>query len=351
MQTGGGQEWVGTEEGREWLQTGAGRDWLQTGAGREWLQTKAVRGWLKTEGGRGWLKTEGGRDWLQTEGGRDWLQNEGERDWLQTEGGRGWLQTERGRDWLQDWLQTQASRDWLQTSCGQDWLQTSHGQVWQSTPTASVWVTIEEFLRTLGAINEYIVISDVPLLPAFQVIQQFGSLPDFLMFPVFLALGLHPNSASPDSPPLPDRKIIHAINSFASFAKKAQERSQSASDALKYACHNWALHLSLAPHPWDDKLNCIFQTFWNVNIVSWLEMEWCLKGLRSCLVALSEGQKFVKVGFNDFPAKVATTDVALCSVIFSQWCDTLEFFLIFGLDSWTVDTQPGASTWIRRPSP
>jgi hypothetical protein len=159
-------------------------------------------------------------------------------------------------------------------------------------------------------------------------------LPDFL-FPVFLALGLqhHPTSALSESPPLPDRKIIHAINSFASFAKKAQERSQSASDALKYACHNWAVHLSLAPHPWDDTLNRIFQAFWNVHIVSWLEMEWCLKGLRSCLVALSEGQKFVKVCFNDFPAKVATTDVALCSVIFIQWCDTLEFFFIFGLDS------------------
>jgi hypothetical protein len=25
-----------------------------------------------------------------------------------------------------------------------------------------------------------------------------------------------------------------------------------------------------------------------------MEMEWCLKGLRSCLIVLSEGQKFVK---------------------------------------------------------
>jgi hypothetical protein len=38
-------------------------------------------------------------------------------------------------------------------------------------------------------------------------------------------------------------------------------------------------------------------------------------------------------------------------VIFSQWCDTLEFSFIFGLDSRTVDTQPGASIRIRRLSP
>jgi hypothetical protein len=178
---------------------------------------------------------------------------------------------------------------------------------------------MEEFSRTLGAINEYIVISDTPLLPAFQVIQQFETLPDFLMFPVFLALGLphHPTSALPKSPLLPNREIIHAMNAFESFSNKAQERSQSASDALKYACHNWAVHLSCAPRPWDETFNLILQAFLNDYIISWLEMEWCLKGLRSCLVVLSEGQKFVKVCFNDFPVKVATTDVALCSVIFS----------------------------------
>ncbi|KAG2749460.1 hypothetical protein P692DRAFT_20470692 [Suillus brevipes Sb2] len=116
------------------------------------------------------------------------------------------------------------------------------------------------------------------------------------MFPVFLALGFqhHPTSALPESPRLPNRKIIHATNSFVSFANKAQERSQSAPDALKYACHNWVVHLSRAPHPWNDALHCMFQAFSNDHIISWLEMEWCLKGLRSCLVALSEGQKFVK---------------------------------------------------------
>jgi hypothetical protein len=153
---------------------------------------------------------------------------------------------------------------------------------------------MEEFMRTSEAINEYIVISDVPLLPAFQVIQQFKTLPDFLMFPVFLALR-HRTSALPESLLLPNKEIIHAMNAFQRFASEARERSQSASDALKYACHNWAVHLSRAPHSWDGTLNHIFQAFWNHYLIPWLEMEWCLKGLRSCLVILSEGQKFVKV--------------------------------------------------------
>jgi hypothetical protein len=263
---------------------------------------------LQTKAGQGWLQTQRGRDWLQTQKGRDWLQNQAGQDWLQTRTGRDWLRIWAGPDWLQtqggpDWLQTQAGRDWLQTQAGQDWLQTPYGQAWQSTPAAYVWVTMEEFSRTLEAINEYIVISDMPLLPAFQVIQQFKTLPDFLMFPVFLALRRqhHSTSASPQSLLLPDREIIHAMNAFESFANEAQERSQSASGALKYACHNWAVHLSRTPNPWDDRLNRIFQAFSNDHIISWLEMEWCLKGLRSCLLILSEGQKFVKpmtrVGF------------------------------------------------------
>jgi hypothetical protein len=156
-------------------------------------------------------------------------------------------------------------------------------------------VTIEEFVTTLEAINKYVVVNDVPLLPAFQVIQQFKTLPDFLMFPVFLALRHHhPTSVIPESLLLPDREIIHAMYAFERFANEAQERSQSASDALKYACHNWAVHLSRAPKPWDDKVNRIFQAFWTDHIIPWLEMEWCLKGLRSCLDILSEGQKLAK---------------------------------------------------------
>ncbi|KAG2096948.1 hypothetical protein BD769DRAFT_1677903 [Suillus cothurnatus] len=77
-------------------------------------------------------------------------------------------------------------------------------------------------------------------------------------------------------------------------ANEALERSRTTSDALKYACHSWAMHLSRAPRPWDDTLNRIFQAFWNDHIISWLEMEWCLKGLQPCLSILSEGQKLAK---------------------------------------------------------
>jgi hypothetical protein len=156
---------------------------------------------------------------------------------------------------------------------------------------------MEEFSRTSETIKEYIIISDVPLLPALQVIEQFKTLPDFLMFPVFLALKHqhHSTSALAETPLLPDIEIIHAINAFKSFANEALERSWTASDALKYACHNWAVHLSRAPRPWDDTLNRMFQVFCNDHMISWLEMEWCLKGLRSCLGILSDGQKLAKV--------------------------------------------------------
>jgi hypothetical protein len=299
LQTQKGRDFLQTWAGRVWLWTCAGLEWLQTEGGQLWLQTSGGRLWLRTEDGRLWLQIRAGRDWLQTQGGQDWLQTQGGQDWLRAQGGRDWLQTQGGQDWLQtpcgrDCLQTPCGRDWLQTSYGRDWLQTPHGQAWQSTPAASVWVTMEEFVRTSEAVNEYIVIShsDVPLLSAFQVIQQFKTLPDFLMFPAFLALRHqhHSTSAIPESL-LPDREIIHAINSFESFAKKALERSRSASDALKYACHNWAVHLSHALDPWDDTLKHIFQAFWNDHIIHWLEMEWCLKGLRSCLDILSQGQK------------------------------------------------------------
>ncbi|KAG2135060.1 hypothetical protein BD769DRAFT_449460 [Suillus cothurnatus] len=151
-------------------------------------------------------------------------------------------------------------------------------------------------MRTSEEISEHIVISDVHLLPAFQLIQQFKTLLDFLMFPVLLALGhqRHSTSALPENQSLPDREIIRAMSAFERFANEAQERSQSASDALKHACHNWAVHLSRAPHPLDDALKYIFLAFWNDHTIPWLEMEWCLKGLRSCLAILSEGQKFMK---------------------------------------------------------
>ncbi|KAG0708370.1 hypothetical protein DFH29DRAFT_870913 [Suillus ampliporus] len=86
------------------------------------------------------------------------------------------------------------------------------------------------------------------------------------------------------------------------FANEAQEKSQSTSDALKYACQNWVVHLSRAPNPWDDKLHHIFQAFWNRHLLSWLERQWYLKGLRSCLVVLSEGLELAKL-INPDPQK------------------------------------------------
>jgi hypothetical protein len=82
---------------------------------------------------------------------------------------------------------------------------------------------------------------------------------------------------------------------FRMFADEAQERSRSASEALRNACQNFTMHLSQAPKPWDDTLQHTFKSFWTDHLVSWLERQWCLKGLRSCLVILSEGQKLAKV--------------------------------------------------------
>jgi hypothetical protein len=153
---------------------------------------------------------------------------------------------------------------------------------------------MKEFSSTLDAISKYDIVPELALLPTFKVVQLLKSLPDFLMFPMFLALipQDHFTSASPEAP---DREIIHTMNLFIAFAKEAQERSQSSSDALKYASQNWVVHLSHASNPWDDTLNHIFRIFWKCHLLSWLERQWCLKGLRSCLDILSEGQKLANV--------------------------------------------------------
>ncbi|KAG1740227.1 uncharacterized protein EDB91DRAFT_1336628 [Suillus paluster] len=197
---------------------------------------------------------------------------------------------------------------------------------------------MERFSSTLEAISEYMIIPELPLLPPFQVIQQFKSLPDFLMFLVFLVLrhhdhstsvfprhhpspGIenqelksmitsylfpmflssgyqdHSNSVLPESHFPPHMKIIHAMGVFESFANEAQERSRSTSDALKYACQNWTVHLSRAPITWDESLDRIFKSFWNRYLLSWFERQWYLKGLRSCIIILSEGEKLVKEHF------------------------------------------------------
>jgi hypothetical protein len=188
-------------------------------------------------------------------------------------------------------------REWLQTQSGRGWLKTSHGQAWQLTPAASVWATMEDFSNTLETTSECTIIPQLHLPPAFQAIQEFKSLPDFLMFPAFLALRPHDHFTSASLQDCPDIEVIHAMTAFTIFAAEVQERSQSSSDTLKYACQNWAFHLSRAPSPTDEKLNCAFKVFWDRHLLSWLERQWCLKGLRSCLLTLSEGQKLVQVCF------------------------------------------------------
>ncbi|KAG0707356.1 hypothetical protein DFH29DRAFT_897012 [Suillus ampliporus] len=156
---------------------------------------------------------------------------------------------------------------------------------------------MEEFLSTLEATHECTSIPEWPLQPAFQAIQHFKSLPDFLMFPTFLVLRHqdHPPSALPQHFFPPAMEIVNAMNAFSSFAYEAREQSRSTSDALRYACQNWAIHLSRVPNPSDDeRLAHIFRSFWNRNLLSWLERQWCLKDLRSCLTILSEGEKFAK---------------------------------------------------------
>lgn len=253
------------------------------------MQIHGAPDWLQTIGGRQWLKTIGGQDWLQTPGGQNWLQTKHGKDWLPTQDGQDWLPTQGGNTWLQ----TLSARDWLQTQDGQVWLQTSQGQMWQST---TAWVAMEEFLNTLEAIKQHIITPEFFPQPAFRVIHQFKSLPDFLMFPVFLALR-HQNysiTSALTQGHLPDIEIIHAMNIFSNFANEARERSQSSSDVLNYACQNWAVHISRAPKQWDEKLGHIFKSFWDRHLLSWLERQWCVKDLQSCLTILTEGEKVAK---------------------------------------------------------
>ncbi|KAG2115151.1 uncharacterized protein F5147DRAFT_834274 [Suillus discolor] len=310
LPTRGRNSWLRSQEGKDWVQSHVGKDWVQTQGGQDWLQTQGGKDWLQTQGGRHWVQTHGVPDWLQNKGGRQWLQTLGGQDWLQAFGGRNWLQSEHGQDWLQthdgqdwlptrggnDWLQTRSARDWLQTPDGRDWLQTPQGQMWRLT---TAWVAMEEFSNTLEAIKQHhMIVPELSSQPAFQVIQQFKSLPDFLMFPVFLALRHQDHSTTStfaqDPHLLPDLEIIHAMKTFSVFANKARERSQSSSDVLNYACQNWAVHTSRAPKPWDEKLAHIFKSFWDRHLLDWLERQWCVKDLQSCLTILAEGEKIAK---------------------------------------------------------
>jgi len=310
-----GLAWLLTQDGRNWLPTRRGWEWLRTWTGEQWLQSQSGQAWLLSLGGP-WL-TARGREWLQTPSGQewlipnrrnliqnpnpsmaDWLQTLNGRGWLRAQGGQGWLQTQSGLEWLQtpdgrEWLRSQGGgREWLQTQGGREWLQTPHGQAWQSTPAASFLVHMEEFLHTVEAINKFIIAPELSSCPALQTIQQFKSLPDFLMFPASLALT--PQAISALIPGL-DFEIVHAIDAFVDFANEAQKRSRASSNALIYACQNWSMHLSQAPNPRDDMLGHVFEVFWDHHLLSWLERLWCLRGLRACLVIISEAQKFAMV--------------------------------------------------------
>ncbi|OAX34149.1 hypothetical protein K503DRAFT_774867 [Rhizopogon vinicolor AM-OR11-026] len=155
---------------------------------------------------------------------------------------------------------------------------------------------MEEFSSTLGEISKDIVVPEVSLIPTFQAIQIFKGLPDFLIFPAFLALTYpdYPSCALPQQTFPSDVEIVRAMETFINFAKGAQERSQCASDALNYACQNWTIHLSRAPNSRDDRLNKVFKVFWDYHLLPWLERQWCLKGLCSSFIILSEGLELAK---------------------------------------------------------
>jgi hypothetical protein len=156
-------------------------------------------------------------------------------------------------------------------------------------------VHTEAFLDTVEAFSKFIpIVPELSLLPAFQAIQEFKSLPDFLMFPVFLTTisQSHPSALAQGL----DMEIIHAVKAFVDFTNEVQKRSQSASDTVTYACQHWTMHLSRASNPRNNMpdLKHVFKVFWDNHLLSWLERQWCLRGPQSCLV-LSEGQELAKV--------------------------------------------------------
>jgi hypothetical protein len=134
---------------------------------------------------------------------------------------------------------------------------------------------MEAFLDTVEAFSKLAIVPESFLLPAFQAIEQFKSLPDFLIFPAFLtSISRSPTGTSAFAQGL-DMEIINAIEAFMSFTNEAHERSQSASDTVTYACQNWAMHLSRAPNPQNSMLNLkhIFRVFWDHHLLSWLDRQ------------------------------------------------------------------------------
>jgi hypothetical protein len=52
---------------------------------------------------------------------------------------------------------------------------------------------------------------------------------------------------------------------------------------------------ALQIHHGDETLSHIFKIFWNRHLLSWLERQWCLKGLQSCFIVLYAVQSLAKV--------------------------------------------------------
>ena len=152
---------------------------------------------------------------------------------------------------------------------------------------------MHEFLDTVEAINNFPITPQLSSHPTFQIIQQFKSLPEIVMLPTFLALSSH-HHISATSSYCPAIGIIHAMTVFVTSTDEARKRSRSASGALIYACQHWATHLSQAQNPWNKALDHEFNLFWKYYLSSWLELQWHLSGLQSCLTVLSRAQMFVK---------------------------------------------------------
>jgi len=264
---------------------------LHENTGKEKMAADPPQAWVVAKTGQTRLATVPGRRGLAANPRRARLAANSRRTRLAGELWRARLAANSG------WVGMAADPRWARLVTDFRWERLVADASWSSMAVYSCGVCLGNNGRIRAHCKQSTSTSPSHNCPHSQLIQQFKTLPDFLMFPAFLALRHrdHSDSALPEGFYPPDREIIRAMNAFTAFANEAQEQSQSASHALKYACQNWATHISRVPNPWDATLNHIFRTFWIHHLPYWLERQWCLKGLRSCLVVLSEGQKLAEV--------------------------------------------------------
>ncbi|KAG1768052.1 hypothetical protein EV702DRAFT_1035812 [Suillus placidus] len=85
--------------------------------------------------------------------------------------------------------------------------------------------------------------------------------------------------------------LLDSLSKLNRLSQAMDPQDPQTSPALNYACQNWAVHLSRASNPWDEKLAHVFKSFWDHHLLSWLERQWCVKDLQSWLTILSEGEK------------------------------------------------------------